>query len=68
LIIWDTSVQKNTQIGEKVKLQLRFESFNTMNRPNFDQPNSVVGNLQFGTITATVLSPRVCQAAMKLVF
>jgi hypothetical protein len=67
-IIWDTSMQKNTQLGEKLKLQFRFESFNTLNRPNFDQPNSTVGNLQFGTISATVLSPRVCQAAMKLVF
>ena len=65
---WDSSLLKNTTLHEKWSLQFRFEAFNALNRPNFDQPNSAIGNLQFGTISATVLLPRVCQAALKLVF
>jgi hypothetical protein len=35
---WDFSVTKNTQISERVSLQLRAEFFNILNHPNFALP------------------------------
>ncbi|MCX6632995.1 MAG: TonB-dependent receptor, partial [Candidatus Solibacter sp.] len=35
----DLSMIKNTSITEKVRIQLRFEAFNALNRPPFDPPN-----------------------------
>jgi len=74
----DFSITKNTQLTERVNLQLRAEFFNVLNHPNFAQPDHVVlpGN---GLITQTPDvaqtnpglgggGPRVLQLALKLVF
>jgi len=73
----DFSVTKNTQLVEKLNLQLRAEFFNILNHPNFAQPaHTVPGN---GAITQTPDvaqtnpglgggGPRVVQLALKVVF
>jgi hypothetical protein len=36
---WDTSLFKNIPLGERYSIQLRLETFNTFNHPNFDSKN-----------------------------
>ena len=64
----DLSLSKNIVLMERMSLQLRLESFNLTNKPNFWQPNTALGSLQFGQINSTTGLPRVNQAALKLVF
>ncbi len=77
----DFSVAKNTQIFERLNLQLRAEFFNILNHPNFALPN---GSITPGPGTAGQISqtpdvaqgnpglggggPRVMQVAAKLTF
>jgi hypothetical protein len=35
---WDLAIYKNTKITERLILQLRAESFNLLNHPNFSNP------------------------------
>jgi hypothetical protein len=65
---FDTSLSKATAITERFKLQLRFETFNTMNTPFLWLPNTTFGSPQFGKINVTTLQPRVFQLAAKLLF
>lgn len=64
----DLSLIKNTAIGERVQLQLRFEYFNLTNTPSFSQPNTAMGSGAFGRIQSTLLLPRVGQVAAKINF
>jgi hypothetical protein len=36
---WDANVQKNTKLSESVTLQLRLDTFNLLNRPQYAAPN-----------------------------
>jgi Carboxypeptidase regulatory-like domain len=57
LVNWDASLTKNVQIKESMKIQLRLEAFNVLNRTNFNiGENSGVFDINsanFGLITAT---------------
>jgi hypothetical protein len=64
----DLGLVKNTQLGDRVILELRGEVFNVTNTPAFAQPNATVGATNFGSITATTADPRVAQVAGKLRF
>ena len=50
----DFSIVRNFMIRERFRLQLRAESFNLMNHPNFGLPNSAIGNPAVGTITSVI--------------
>jgi Carboxypeptidase regulatory-like domain len=52
----DASLIKNTTIGN-VATEVRIEAFNIFNHPQFGQPNGVLGNAQFGTISTMLASP-----------
>ena len=52
----DLSLFKTIPIREAVHLELRAECFNSTNPPNFAQPNPVLGNAAFGSITSTVFN------------
>jgi Carboxypeptidase regulatory-like domain/TonB dependent receptor len=55
---WDMSLQKNTVWKERYKLQLRADSFNIFNHPNFAPPNAAISNTStVGTITSISSSP-----------
>jgi len=70
----DVSVIKNTQIGDKLRLQFRGEVFDLFNHPNFGQPGNVAGTPVFGRIintrfpTGEAGSSRQVQFALKLLF
>jgi hypothetical protein len=64
----DLSLIKNTKLGERAQLQLRFEYFNITNSPSFGQPNTALGSGAFGRVQSTLLLPRVGQVAAKLNF
>jgi len=61
------SVFKNFPIGERVKLQFRFESFALLNHTNFANPSATLNTSAFGNITSATGS-RVIQFALKLQF
>lgn len=74
---WDTALEKNWLFGESMRIQFRFETFNTFNHPNFYAPEAGATAWQgcdpnggsgcassFGTITQT-FAPRNVQWAGK---
>ncbi|HYL74203.1 MAG TPA: TonB-dependent receptor [Bryobacteraceae bacterium] len=65
---FDLSVVKNTYITERVNLQLRLESFNAMNHPEFDAPNLTPTNSSFGKITNQPNLARAIQIGGRLVW
>ena len=66
---WDMSLAKNTTISERLKLQLRADSFDVFNHPNFANPNATQSNTSnFGQITSTTGEPRTLAFGAKLMF
>ncbi len=66
---WDINLVKSTTIFEKATLQLRADSFNIFNHPNFATPNATVSNPgNFGQITSTTGEPRTVEFGAKLLF
>ena len=67
---FDWSVFKNFTITESLKIQFRWETFNTLNHPNFGNPNTsyVVGATNFGNITSTATNMRQQQVGLKFLF
>ncbi|MCX6612656.1 MAG: hypothetical protein NTW74_17615, partial [Acidobacteria bacterium] len=70
LVNLDWSFFKNFAFTERFKLQYRMETFNTLNHPNFGNPNNtfVPGSTVFGNITGTATNMRQMQMALKLLF
>lgn len=64
----DIAVIRRIGFGAERNVELRAELFNVTNTPAFAQPNGVVGNAAFGTITSTATDPRVAQMAVKVHF
>ena len=54
---WDMSLQKNIPWHDHYNLQLRADSFNVFNHPNFGTPNSSITNSNVGTITGISGTP-----------
>jgi hypothetical protein len=52
----DASLIKNTKIG-RYTTEIRIEAFNVLNHPQFGNPNTVVGNAAYGTISTMLSSP-----------
>ena len=49
---WDMGIQKWWAFGEQRRLQFRFVMFNALNHPNFFEPDTNLGDANFGTITS----------------
>ena len=49
---YDMGIEKWWALGETRKLQFRFEMFNAFNHPDFFEPDTNLGDSNFGTITS----------------
>jgi hypothetical protein len=65
----DLTLAKRFSMGGNRYLEVRAETFNTFNHPNWAPPGVSLANLNtFGVITGTVNAPRVVQFALKFYF
>jgi hypothetical protein len=65
---WNFSLSKNFTIYERLKAQLRAETYNVMNHPSFADPNTSPTNSSFGVVTQANSEPRNWQFALRLNF
>jgi outer membrane receptor protein involved in Fe transport len=71
---FDFSLFKNIAFTERVRSQFRAEMFNITNTPQFNNPNTAIGNPQAGVINSAGAPPsfqrtsRQIQLALKLMF
>lgn len=73
LASWDFSALKDTRISERLNLQFRAETFNLLNRANFNLPNAVFFTPSgvsptAGAITNTATTSRQVQFGLKLLW
>jgi hypothetical protein len=66
--VLDLGFLKNVNLGGRLRLQLRAEVYNALNRANLGNPNTGTTNSAFGTITAQNGLPRQLQVAVKVSF
>jgi hypothetical protein len=64
---WDLSLFKNFGFTEKINLQLRLESFNTLNHAQWNTPDHNMADANFGRITSA-RDGRINQVGVKIVF
>ena len=64
----DLALHKNIPLTERVKLQLRGEGFNILNRANFALPNINLGAAAGGSIASTITTSRQIQVVAKVEF
>ena len=62
----DAALAKTIPLQEGLRLQLRVESFNLLNRTNFALPNRVLGLESTGVIDHTITPARRLQLAVRL--
>ena len=64
----DASLSRMFPVYERVSVQLRLESFNVLNHPNFNNPSGSINSpSSFGRITGAQ-APRIFQVAGKIIF
>ena len=65
----DAGIYKNFTVREKIKIQYRFEAFNTFNHPRFLAPNADPTSGSFGRVQKTQQNnARQIQMALKITF
>ncbi len=67
LIDLDTSLQREVNLYERLRLQFRLDAYNSLNHPNFNLPGRIFGAANFGVITSAG-DPRELQWALKVIF
>lgn len=64
---FDLTLAKNTQINERLRLQIRAESFNAFNHPQWNRIALGFNNRAFGRVTSAQ-DPRIMQIGIKFMF
>ena len=64
---WDASLMRNIRIGERGRLQIRWETFNFLNHTNYSAVGTTLGTPNFAQIIST-REPRRVQLGLKLGF
>jgi hypothetical protein len=67
LASWNLSLMKDFRLAEQTSLQFRAETFNALNRANFDLPGNFIGAANYGRI-ASAQNARLIQLGLKLLF
>ena len=62
----NVSLAKSFRITESVRVDLRGEAFNLLNRTVFDTGNTNLNSGIFGQVTSQVNTPRQMQVALKI--
>jgi hypothetical protein len=65
--VFNTSLYKTFDIMEKVHIEFRAEAFNTFNHTNPGNPNTTLGNSNYGKVTSAV-DPRILEFAVRVKF
>ncbi len=70
ITLFDLSLIKNFNFSERVRLQLRAEAINAMNKAHFNAPNMNSRDTNFGRVTSTdsPTNPREYQLGLRLIF
>ena len=61
------SLSKIFKVGEKLDVELRGDAFNIFNRAEFSNPDTNIGDPNFGQVSNTA-DPRIIQLALHLKF
>jgi hypothetical protein len=64
----DFSFAKDSTLRENLKFRLEADFFNIFNQAHFSNPNTTLGNSNFGTISSDRLPPRLIQLGAKIFF
>jgi hypothetical protein len=64
----DLSVARRLPLGDRVRVELRWEVFNLFNTVNLAMPENNFDSIDFGRITSTVGGPRVSQFGVRVTF
>jgi hypothetical protein len=62
---WDTSLERQMRLNERLGLVFRSDVFNLTNHPNFDRPGLIYGTSDFGSISSAENSRQV-QFSLRL--
>jgi hypothetical protein len=65
LAAWDTSLERQTRLNERLGLVFRSDVFNLTNHTNFDRPGLIYGTSNFGSISSAENSRQV-QFSLRL--
>jgi hypothetical protein len=65
---FDAAVSKHIRFTERKALELRWESFNVLNHPNFSGYQNQFGRAQFNTYTSTATNARQMQLSARFTF
>ncbi|MCC7498433.1 MAG: TonB-dependent receptor [Bryobacterales bacterium] len=65
---WDLSLVKETSIRDRFRVQFRWETFNSFNRPQFGAPNLSPASGAYTRISSQVNNPRDMQFGLKVLF
>ncbi|MGH9343514.1 MAG: carboxypeptidase regulatory-like domain-containing protein [Terriglobia bacterium] len=65
---FDMNIAKDFPLGERVRLEIRMEAFNTFNTPQFGNPNATLTSPSFGVISGTTVDNRELQWGAKIIF
>ena len=68
IAIVDLSFYKDFSMGERRRLQVRGELFNSLNHANFADPGVAFGTASFGVITANSTPAREIQLGLRFDF
>jgi hypothetical protein len=68
LLNFDVSATKRFEFGDRHAVEFRAEFFNASNTAHFANPQTTLGNADFGRITNTILTPREIQLGAKYSF
>ena len=60
------SLAKTFQATESIRVDLRGEAFNALNRPRFNPGSTALNDPNFGIVNSTLNEPRRMQVGLKL--